>query len=711
MNFSDIFVFEAMRKISLLLFLVSVNQVFAQTQSIFRDDFSDNSKGWALYQEAQYSSGVSNGKFAIQLKKEGLFWWIWKPCAIDPAKPFIIKTRFTLKGTSVKGFFGLTWNTQNTENNYTFAVSRTGKHGFFITKDKQYEYVQNWTPSPKKVQMETQHTLMLKSDTKNYMFYLDDVLLCSVPFLSFNYENGIGFYVENSIRAEVDEIEVFQDRGSINPIQGDDLGVVVKHNLGSNVNTVYPEKKPTISHDGKTLFFTRDEDPANVGKNKSDDIWMASVDENDVWSPAQNLGKPVNNANNNSCIGVAEDNSWIMLKGQYTAEGEYLGSGFSIARKSGNGWANPENIAVKNFYNNNQYQEACISPDGTVLMFAIERNDTYGGKDLYISKKQGDGTWSEPLNCGPQVNSFAAEIGPFIAGDGKTVYYASEGLPGYGDADIFMITRLDDSWTNWSTPVNLGPTINTAGWDAYFTTDAKGEWGYMVSTENSIGRSDIFRFKLPEKAKPKITCIVKGKIINAKTNEPMIGELTFHVLDTDSLLGTIYASPVDGQFSMILKEGFHYSIDAKYPGYLGERVSVDMSNVKESIEKELIIYLKPIEVSTTIQLNNVFFEEDKAELHYSSKAQLRWVLLFLKDNPNAVILIGGHSMSGSAPEKYNQKLSEQRAKVVYKYLIELGVPRKQLKYKGYGSTKPVYDKNDPANNGRNRCVDFTILQE
>ncbi|HRE98791.1 MAG TPA: hypothetical protein PK637_18655, partial [Flavobacteriales bacterium] len=73
----------------------------------------------------------------------------------------------------------------------------------------------------------------------------------------------------------------------------------------------------------------------------------------------------------------------------------------------------------------------------------------YGDKDLYVSKKMSDGSWSEPVNCGGVINSFAAEIGPFIAGDGKTVYFASEGHPGYGDADVFMSVRLDDTWTNW----------------------------------------------------------------------------------------------------------------------------------------------------------------------------------------------------------------------------------------------------------------------
>lgn len=693
-----------------LLFLFS-NQGFGQTQSIFKDDFLNNNNAWLTKEASDFAAEVSDGNYNIDLKKEGDAWWLWSPIAIDPNKPFIYRCEFTIAPNSKKGVFGLAWNVENADNNFNFAVSVTGQHMVFNTKDGAYSYPKSWTSSSKKVEKGKAQILTVKSNGSNYQYLLDDAVLCELPYYKFEGTNSVGFYVQNFIDVRVNWVEIVQDRGAMNVLSGTDLDVVKKTNLGSNVNTVYTEKKPVISHDGHTLFFVRSEDPQNFGVDKADDIWFATVDDQNQWSKAKNVGRPVNNKENNSCIGVAQDNSWIMLKGQYTSDGEYKGSGFSIASKNGEGWSNPVNLTVKNYYNNAKYQEACVSPDGNVLMFAIQREDSYGNKDLYVSKRLPDGTFSEPVNCGANVNSFAAEIGPFIAGDGKTVYYASEGLPGYGDADIFMIQRLDDSWTNWSNPVNLGPTINSAGWDAYFSTDAKGEWGYMVSTENAIGRSDIFRFRLPEKAKPKITCVVKGKIINAKTNEPMIGELTFNVLETDSLLGKIYALPSDGTFSMVLKEGLQYSIDATYPGYLGERISIDLRDVKESVEKEVVMYLKPIENETTVELNNVFFEENKAELHYSSKAQLHWVRIFMEKNPETVILIGGHAMVSGASEKFNKKLSEDRAKTVYKYLIEIGVDKKRLKYKGYGSSKPVYSGTDPGQNSKNRCVDFTIISK
>lgn len=687
----------------------AAGNLMSQTQSIFRDDYNDNKNQWFLIEETTYAAEIVAGHYNLDLKKEGMYWCVWEPIALNPSKPFIIKNSFVMSNKSKNGHFGISWGIEDLNNNYTFLISKTGKCAVYQRTNGEIKYIVNWKALPMAVNLEQAYTLTLKSDGSNYSFYLDDQKVAETPWFTFPYGNGIGYFVENFVDVKVDWIEVFQDRGALNIVDGSDKFDVKKENLGSNVNTVYTEKKPTISHDGKTLYFTREGDPANTKSKERDDIWVSKSDENKLFGKAENLGAPINNGAHNSVVGVAEDNSWMVVKGLYNAEGEWGGKGFSISQHSGNGWSKPQAIVVKDYYNDNMYEEACISPDGNVLMFAIERKDTYGDKDLYVSMKQSDGTWSAPVNCGPKVNSFAAEIGPFIAGDGKTVYYASEGLPGYGDADVFMIRRLDDTWTNWSDPVNLGPQINTAGWDAYFSTDAKGEWGYMVSTQNAIGSSDIFRFKLPEKAKPKIICSLKGIVMNGKTNTPMMGEIKIKVLETDSTLSDVYALPSDGSFFIAIKEGYHYALTVTYPGYIGESINVDFTGVKESVEKEVVLYLKPIEKESKIELNNIFFEENKADLHYRSKAQLDQIVVIMMNNPNMKILIGGHAMSSSADEKFNVKLSKKRAKAVYDYLVSKGIDKKRLQYVGYGSSKPVYQGQKAADNARNRCVDFTIL--
>lgn len=696
-----------------LITLLSIN-LSAQNQSIMRDDFDNNAKNWTVKSETDYGSALADGHFSIWLKKETWTWYIYQNCQLDPNKAFTLATEFKFKSGSEKAHFGLAWNVIDQKNNLVFELGKDGQYAIYERKEDKVSYIKNWTKSGKSIAFDEYHTLSVKYTGSEYEYVLDGEVLFRSPYSKVGVLNYVGFFIENKANALVNWIDVKQERGKLNTIDDGNFKQVDKENLGSKINTIYTEKRPIISSDGKTLYFTREGDPKNIGDANTDDIWVADLGKDGLWGAAYNIGRPLNNADNNSMVGVASDNSWMVLKAIYTPEGEYKAKGFSISKKVDGKWSVPEPIEVKNFYNKNKYQEAHINPDGTVLIFTIERDDTYGGKDIYFSKKMSDGTWSEPKNCGAVLNSFGDEIGPFMAGDGKTLYFASEGHPGYGDADIFMSKRLDDSWTNWSTPVNLGPTINTSGWDAYFSTDIKGEWGYMVSNQNSIGKLDIFRFKLPEKAKPEISFIVKGIVYNANTQTPMIGKIQFKKLENDSLVADLFTGGVDGKFELLVKEGTQYAIIGEYPGFVGESITVDFTGLEETTEKVVTINLKPIQKEQTIDLNNIFFAPDKAEILYTSRAQLSHVANLMKEHPNMIILIGGHTMSVGMTEKQNIKLSEKRAKAVYDYLIDLGISKKRLKYKGYGSSKPVYEDKENedgtknANTG-NRCVSFTIL--
>jgi outer membrane protein OmpA-like peptidoglycan-associated protein len=524
------------------------------------------------------------------------------------------------------------------------------------------------------------------------------------------YDRYAGFHFQNKGHVQIDNLQLLQDRGKINLVQ-DAFTNAKKENLGTKVNTIHYEKSPLITHDGKTLYFVRSGDPNNTGNPENDDIWYTTLDNLGQWTEAQNIGKPLNNSGHNTIIALTSDHNTAFVKHHYDQSGEYEGQGFSITQRNAKGWNVPQKIIVPNYYNNSKYTEATVSPDGKVLLFTAQRDDTHGGKDIYVSKQNPDGSWSEPINAGTEINSFGNETGPFIAGDGKTLYFASNGHPGFGDMDIFMSRRLDDSWTKWSTPLNLGNTINTEGWDAYFTVDAKGEWAYMTSNENSIGNLDIFRIKLPKQAKPEPVAIIHGYVYNAKTNKPLMSEISFHVLENDSTLGKIYTNPSDGSFTIILKEGFHYNILANYPGYIAERYNLDLSQLNEYTEKQITLYLKPIEVNQSITLNNIFFAPDQAVLLYESRCELHHVARIMKEHPTMHIMIGGHTEIAQGYEKYHQKLSEDRAKAVYHFLHHhLGVDKHRMSYKGFGYSKPIYNTTDKALNAQNRRVDFTIVK-
>lgn len=280
-------------------------------------------------------------------------------------------------------------------------------------------------------------------------------------------------------------------------------------NLGSNINSPYHDMLPIISPDDRTLYFARKNAPENMGSLKKDDIYISQRLANGIWSKAVNIGSPLNTDEHNFVCAISPDGNTMYLANRYDYKTE--GQGVAVSYRDRNGkWGKPKPLNVFNMYNNNKYASYHISIDEKVMVMAIERDDTYGDMDLYVSFRYADGNWSEPMNMGPDLNTAGAEASVFLAADGKTLYFSSNGHAGYGDLDMFMSKRLDNSWKNWTTPVNLGSKINTPGMDVYYTIPASGEYAYYSSERGGYGRNDIFRIKLPRELRPDAVKINQG---------------------------------------------------------------------------------------------------------------------------------------------------------------------------------------------------------
>lgn len=272
-------------------------------------------------------------------------------------------------------------------------------------------------------------------------------------------------------------------------------------NLGPQVNSRYHDMLPIIAPDDKTLYFARKNAPENTGSEKKDDIYVSYMQSNGTWTKAKNIGAPLNTDEHNFVCAITPDGNTMYLANRYDYRTE--GQGVAISYRDKNGrWGKPKPLNIFNMYNKNKYACYHISIDERVMVFAIERDDTYGDMDLYVSFRYADGYWSEPMNMGPDLNTAGAEASVFLAADGKTLYFSSNGHPGYGDLDMFMSKRLDNTWKNWTTPVNLGDRINTPGMDIYYTIPASGEYAYYSSERGGYGRNDIFRVKLPKELRP-----------------------------------------------------------------------------------------------------------------------------------------------------------------------------------------------------------------
>lgn len=487
-----------------------------------------------------------------------------------------------------------------------------------------------------------------------------------------------------------------------------------KESLGSGINSPYIEAKPIISADGKTLYFTRQNHPDNIkGKKDDGDIYVSNW-ENNAWSPAKNIGAPLNDGLANGITGVSPDGNTLLLINQYNKKGT-VDNGASISRKTKNGWSYPEKLEIRDHVNKSNYADYFLANNGKVLLMAIQTNQSYGDQDLYVSFIQGDRTWSPPLNLGSTINTTRAEFSPFLAADNKTLYFASEGHPGLGGSDIFYTKRLDETWQNWSAPKNLGSAINTTKWDAYYAIDAAGDYAYFVSNSGSTAdirneSKDIYRIALSTEFKPEPVVLISGKVYNEKTKEPISADIFFETLPSGTNEGEATSDPGDGSYKIILTQGNNYGFMAKAKGFMAINENLDLSNIAEYTEIERDLYLVPIEVGAVVKLNNIFFQQSKAVLLEDSYPEIQRLADFLKENPTVEIELGGHT-DNQGLAKLNLQLSKDRVDMVKSFLVERGITSRRIETQAFGGTKPVASNHSPETRALNRRVEIKILKK
>ncbi len=479
-----------------------------------------------------------------------------------------------------------------------------------------------------------------------------------------------------------------------------------KYNLGDSVNSEYDELGPLISQDGRVLYFIRSGHPHNFGSEKLQDIWYSERIDDNKWSKANPLGYPLNNEYPNFISSICTGGNSLLLGNTYNKDGS-VGQGLSMTFKTKDGWSFPENFDIKNYYNQSKYASFNMSASGRVLLMAIDRSDSYGREDIYISFKITDTHWTEPKNIGDVINSSESEFSPFLASDDKTLYFSSVGHDGWGAADLFLSRRLDSTWLNWSTPKNLGALINTDQGEGYLSIDAAGKWAYFVSIENSIGGSDIFKMRLPDSLKPNPVVLLSGNVIAKGSELPDSVRVFYEELPSGFKHGCTRIDPLSGFYSLVLPAGYNYGIWADAPEFASQNENIDTRGLDEYTEIYRDLIIVPIEKGSTLVMNNLFFDFDKDRIRVESYPELNRIAQFLADNSDLTLMLSGHTDSLGTKE-YNLKLSERRARAVVEYLIEKGIDPDRLDYRGFGESSPVMDNNTEKNRQANRRVEFEI---
>lgn len=267
--------------------------------------------------------------------------------------------------------------------------------------------------------------------------------------------------------------------------------------FNSSINGAYEEIKPTLAPCGNRLYFSRIAHPDNsFGENDNEDIWYTEFSKKDsTWSDPIRMAGVLNNAGPNYINNVSVTGDTIILGNQYLKKGK-MRAGLSYSVNVNGQWSDPRTIVIQNDYNISNHANSFVSLKTGVIIRAVERSESYGGRDLFVSFWNGEYA-TEPMNMGSVINTDMEESSPFLASDNKTLYFASKGHHGHGGFDIWVTRRLDDSWTNWSEPENLGPAVNGELDDEFFSITHCGKYG-VFSKQVNVHNVDLYRISLDD---------------------------------------------------------------------------------------------------------------------------------------------------------------------------------------------------------------------
>ena len=377
--------------------------------------------------------------------------------------------------------------------------------------------------------------------------------------------------------------------------------------LGPQVNTFYHEAAPIISPDGKELYFFVSNHPDNTfGKDNSQDIWLSRKNDKGEWSKAEHLSGVFNQHKANQVFTIFNDGSLLIRGGRGRDE-----LGFSFVSKGGG----ITELDVKEFKTicRGRFYGATMSADQQHMIIYFSEAAQSIRSDLYVSHRESGNTWTRPVKL--NITDGSDEFGPFLAPDGKSLYFASDRSDPkrQGGADIYKTERLDDTWTKWSKPVNLGPPINTAASDAYFAIDANGN----VFTSRANSRIDGGNLDLFILVPKDIKVMVNGVVVNEKSRTPLPG--------TTVTLSFSGGSPINlksnsqAKFESRIPEVSQFKVAASAAGFLPKELAFEIPALVRDTTIAIEVPLTP--VAKKLLVNGTVFDK-KTEKPITAKVEV-----------------------------------------------------------------------------------------
>ena len=451
-----------------------------------------------------------------------------------------------------------------------------------------------------------------------------------------------------------------------------------------------------------------------VSRKTNGNQWGYSELISDMINTKYNEGAPTFSTDGQYIIFVGCEIGEKDANGFYQYGGDRKGYGscdLFYSQSDGKRWSEPVNLGPK--INSRHWEtQPSFSSDGKTLYFI--RGLTYNrqrrnpnNQDIYVTSIMKDGEWSKPKKLAANINTPFREESVQIHPDGKTLYFASNGHPGMGGLDIFMSRKNDDE--TWSDPVNLGYPLNTFVDENSILISSDGDLAYFSSNrEGGYGNLDLYSFKIDDQFKPLPIQFLKGRIIDAATKIPLLANFQLSNLESGKIISQMQSKVGNGEFLITVPNNKDFALYAEKEGYMYYTKNIYMDSLTLSKDGFLIVELEKIKPGTFI-LENIFFEVNKSELKNSSIIELEKVLKLLEITPNLKIEISGHT-DNDGDDDFNMELSNNRAKSVVNWLIENGIKESRLSFKGYGETMPIVKNNTAVNKAKNRRTELTIIE-